>query len=163
METCPYSRQISSYHDGELPAEQSRQLEEHLASGCAPCQAELGQWGRLSLILKSGPAYQLSEHAREALYRLAPVVSEAGFIRVAKWAIGLAASVMVAVSGWMMFNRTTAAPAVAVSQPWVQVAINPNQSLDAVATRIEIADDGGSDAQFSDWAVSSFDSSGNHE
>jgi anti-sigma factor RsiW len=159
METCPYSLQISNYHDGELSVEQRGALEQHLAAGCAPCQTELSQWTRLSMILASGPSPRLSDQAREALYRLAPVVSEAAFVRVAKWAIGLAASVLVAVSGWMMMiNHKTATPMVVVSpqQTWVQVALNPNQSLDTVA-------DAGSDAQYSDWVVNNLGSSGSHD
>jgi len=158
METCPYSLQISNYHDGELSDEQRIALEQHLAAGCAPCQAELSQWVRLSMILASGASPRLSDQAREALYRLAPVVSEAAFIRVAKWAMGLAASVLIAVSGWMMFNHKTAMQPVAVApqQTWVQVALNPNQGLDTVA-------DASSDAQYSDWVVNNLGSSGSHD
>jgi anti-sigma factor RsiW len=158
MDMCPYSSQISSYYDGELSDAARRTLEQHLAGGCPPCQAELAQWTRLSAVLNSGPTLRLSEQARAALYRLAPVVSEAGFIRVAKWAIGLAACVMIAVSGWMMFSHKTVTRQVAVTpqQPWVQVVLNPNQGLDTVAEL-------GPDAQYSDWVVSNLDSSGSHD
>lgn len=157
METCPYSLQLSAYHDGELSEAQRRQVEQHLDSHCPACAVELQQWQRLSSLLALAPALRLPVAAREELYKLAPVVREAGFIRLAEWTTALAASVLVAVSAWMVVGHKAATPTpqlaptqVADNTTWVQVFKNPNQNLDTVA-------DAGSEAQFSDWVVNNLE------
>jgi anti-sigma factor RsiW len=161
MEICPYSTQISAYHDGELDPVRARQLEQHLESACPPCLAELSQWRRLSGLFAGAPSPKLSDSARQELYQLAPVVREAGIIRLAEWATALAACVLLAVSGWMVFGRTTAAPApqAAADNPqWVKLAIDPTKTktLDSVA-------DASADTQFPDWVLTNLGSSGGNE
>lgn len=151
MEMCPYSLQLSAYHDGELSDEQRRRVEQHLESACPACQAELQQWQRFSQMLASAPAVRLPAEAREALYRLAPAAREIGVIRLAEWATALAASVLIAVSGWLVLgHKTTAAQPVAEAQPWVKIALNPPKSLDTVA-------DAGTDTQLPDWVLSNLE------
>ncbi|HSU66498.1 MAG TPA: zf-HC2 domain-containing protein [Tepidisphaeraceae bacterium] len=156
MDTCPYSLQLSAYHDGELSEAQRRQVEQHLESACPACAAELQQWQRLSSLLASAPALRLPVAAREELYKLAPVVREAGFIRLAEWTTALAASVMIAASAWLVVGHKAVAPT-SVTAPtqvadnsWVPIFKNPNQNLDTVA-------DAGSEAQFSDWVVTNLE------
>src|SRR5437868_2872474 len=45
---------ISAYHDGELPGDQRRRVETHLAA-CPTCQAELEALEGLSLRLQAAP------------------------------------------------------------------------------------------------------------
>jgi anti-sigma factor RsiW len=135
MDTCPYSLQLSAYHDGELSGERLRQLEQHLESACPACRAEVGQWQRLSALLTSAPAPMLSAQAKQRLYRLAPVVREAGFIRIAEWTTALAASVLLAVSGWMVLNRQGPQPtltAQTTTEPASlrQFVLSPSSSTD---------------------------------
>jgi anti-sigma factor RsiW len=148
METCPYSPQISAYHDGELTGEARRQLEEHLGSACPACAAELEQWRRLSSLIGSAPAPGLPEAAKQRLYQLAPTVREAGFIRLAEWTTALAASVLIAVSGWMMVNRPQRAAPVADSgvSPWVVT----------MATASDMTADNQAEPQFADFVATSF-------
>ena len=152
METCPYSPQISAYHDGELTGEARRQLEEHLGSACPACAAELEQWRRLSALVVSAPIPHLPDAARDRLYQLAPTVREAGFIRLAEWTTALAASVLIAVSGWMMVNRQRTAPAAGPGlQPWQvsMVVASSDQPADSQA-----------EPQFADIVATSFASGG---
>jgi anti-sigma factor RsiW len=150
MDMCPYSLQLSAYHDGELPEARRRELEQHLQTACAPCQAELRQWRRLSTLLTSPTAPQLSEEARQSLYRLAPMVREAGFVRVAKWATALAASVLLAVSGWMVVSRQGSEAVQPVqtvaSSSLRQFVLNPSPSTDLLT-------EDKAEPHFPDWVV----------
>lgn len=158
METCPYSPQISAYHDGELAGEARRQLEEHLGSACPACAAELEQWRRLSAVIAAAPIPHLPEAARQHLYQLAPTVREAGFIRLAEWTTALAASVLIAVSTWMMVNRQQRPTPVADSgvSPW----------LVTMATASETPAETQAEPQFVDYVATSFAArggNGSHE
>jgi anti-sigma factor RsiW len=156
METCPYSPQISAYHDGELTGDARRQLEEHLGTACPACAAELEQWRHLSALIVAAPIPRLSSVARAKLYQLAPTVREAGFIRLAEWTTALAASVLIAVSAWMMIDRPQrGAPAAGPGlQPW-QVSM-------VVATS-EPPGDSQAEPQFADVVATSFESGGGRE
>lgn len=153
METCPYSPQISAYHDGELAGEARRHLEEHLSSACPPCMAELQQWRHLSALMSSSSVPSLPDAARRKLLQLAPAVRDAGFVRLAEWATALAASVLIAVSTWMMVNRQTAAPPqpVADASSWQVAALTSSDS----------AADAQAEPQFADVVATSFAASGN--
>jgi len=50
MSTCNYERQLSAYHDGELPPAAAAELESHL-DGCPACQAELRRLRNMSSLL----------------------------------------------------------------------------------------------------------------
>jgi anti-sigma factor RsiW len=152
METCPYSPQISAYHDGELTGEARRQLEEHLSSACPACAAELEQWRRLSTLIVSAPIPHLPQTAKAKLYQLAPTVREAGFIRLAEWTTALAASVLIAVSGWMMINRQQQAAPVTETgvSPWAV----------SMVTASETPSESQAEPQFVDYVATTFESSG---
>lgn len=124
MDTCPYSMQLSAYHDGEMPPGEREQFEGHLAR-CGACAAELDQFRRLSAILTGAPRPRLSAESREVLYSLAPQVEAAGYLRIAKWVTAMAASVMLAASVWVMSHQRGAQPFSDVPRAWEQDAINP--------------------------------------
>lgn len=151
METCPYSPQISAYHDGELGPEARLQLEQHLSSNCPACVLELQQWRRLSALILSAAAPVLPATARAKLYRLAPTVREASFVRLAEWTTALAASVLIAVSAWMMVNQKSSA---SPSQParWQTVAL---------ATSGDVESEAQAEPQFVDYVVNSYAAAGN--
>ncbi|HEY2587635.1 MAG TPA: zf-HC2 domain-containing protein [Tepidisphaeraceae bacterium] len=153
METCPYSPQISAYHDGELTGEARRQLEEHLGSACPACATELEQWRRLSALVVAAPIPHLPESARQHLYQLAPTVREAGFIRLAEWTTALAASVLIAVSAWMMVNRPQR------TAPVVADADVPTWRV-AMVTASETPSEAQAEPQFADYVATSFASGG---
>jgi hypothetical protein len=155
METCPYSLQLSAYHDGELTEEQRRQLEQHLGSACPACQSELRQWRRLTSILNSATFSQLSQGAREKLIALAPMVREAGVIRLAEWVTALAASVLIAASTWMLVNRQHVQPA---SEPLAVAPLVLDTSRFA-----DLSSDSQAEPQFDDWVVTNLAASGTHD
>lgn len=156
METCPYSLQISAYHDGELAPDARLSLEQHLSSACPACALELHQWKRLSSLLAAASIPALPQVARQKLYQLAPVVREAGFIRLAEWTTALAASVLIAVSGWMMINRQSGAQTASDPARWTVVAFS-----DSLTTPTDLATaDSQADPQFVDYVVSSYAAGG---
>lgn len=154
MEMCPYSQQISAYHDGELADEARLQLEQHLSSACPACALELQQWRRLSAMIFSSAAPALPEGARKKLYQLAPAVRDASFIRLAEWTTALAASVVIAVSAWMMIGRQSAGSAPGEPAPWKTVAFG-----DSLATT-DVATDSQAEPQFVDYVVTSYAAGG---
>jgi anti-sigma factor RsiW len=145
MDTCPYSLQLGVFHDGELPEGERRELEQHLTGACPVCLAELAQLRRLSALLEAASWPQLSADARQGLYRLAPNVADYTYLRIAKWTTGLAASVLLAASGWMMVHQHGNTPPGDAPQPWVQFAISPPESSSAEAI--------GADTTFADWMM----------
>jgi anti-sigma factor RsiW len=155
METCPYSPQISAYHDGELADEARLQLEQHLSSNCPACALELQQWRRLSALIVSAASPVLPERAKQKLYQLAPAVRDASFIRLAEWATALAASVLIAVSAWMMIGRQSSTLAQGEPAPWKTVAFG-----DSLATASDTALDAQAEPQFVDYVVTSYAAGG---
>lgn len=145
MDTCPYSLKLGVFHDGELPEEQQRELERHLAGACPMCLPELAQLRRLSALLESASWPRLSGHARQGLYRLAPNIADYTYLRIAKWTTGLAASVLLAASAWMVVHQHGTSPTGDAPQLWVQFAINPPESSSAEAI--------GADTTFADWMM----------
>lgn len=155
MEICPYSPQISAYHDGELAGEARVQLEQHLSSACPACALELQQWRRLSSVLLSMAIPALPERARQKLYRLAPVVREASFIRLAEWTTALAASVLIAVSAWMMVNRQSSSPSASEPAQWKTYAFG-----DSLAITADVSSETQAEPQFVDYVVTSYAAGG---
>ena len=49
---CPFTEQLSVYHDGELDDVSRRGLEAHLPN-CPECRGQLAQWDRLSQVIGS--------------------------------------------------------------------------------------------------------------
>ena len=158
MEDCPYSLQLSAYHDGELNDAQRQQLEQHLQSACPACQLELRQWRRLSSVLSSAPFPALSAEARANLMKLAPVVTEAGVIRLAEWVMALAASVLIAVSTWILIGhqKTQQAPAESLATV-APLVLNTSQYTDLATADVH------ADSQFDDWVVTNLDASATHD
>lgn len=155
MDTCPYSLQLSAYHDGELSEPQRTQLEQHLETACVPCQTELRQLRRLSSIFSASPVVHLSNAARDRLNKLAPQIRDVGVIRLAEWVTALAASVLVAVSTWMLVNRQHAQPR---TEP-----LSTETMVLATSSYTDLPTDVRSDAQFDDWVTTNLAASGVHE
>lgn len=156
METCPYSPQISAYHDGQLADEVRLQVEQHLNSACPACALELQQWRRLSSLIFASAAPALPEGVRKNLYKLAPAVREASFIRLAEWTTALAASVLIAVSAWMMIGRQPSGAQPSEPARWTTYAFG-----DSLATTTDVPSDSQADPQFVDYVVTSYAAAGN--
>src|SRR5262245_38165291 len=78
----PHSERIEeflpAYALGALDGEDLRELEEHLAGGCADCQRELGLWqGSLEALAESVPPIVPAETTRARVLRMASPASPA--------------------------------------------------------------------------------------
>ncbi len=101
MADCPFNLEIQAYHDGELPSERRTAVEEHLA-GCPACAAELAELKNLSAVFAAEPVAELSQIALHRLHRKIDNEMDRGLIRFG-WALsGIAASILLVASGWLM-------------------------------------------------------------
>jgi len=57
---CPFSPQVSAYHDGELPVAERQELERHMVL-CPSCAEELGHLRCLSKLLAQAPSPALPD------------------------------------------------------------------------------------------------------
>jgi anti-sigma factor RsiW len=117
---CPTEQELSSYHDGELPADRQSAVAAHLAV-CAACRDMLARWTAISRLFGAAPHQHLSAIARARVYRRMDEVMDRGLIRLAWTLSGLAAGVLVVGSVWLMRAENAVAP-VAAPPPWVSVA-----------------------------------------
>lgn len=104
----PHSSRIEehlpAYALGALDGEDLREMEEHLASGCAECRRQLDLWDRdLEALAESVPPVQPSETTRARILRqvgTAPVAPAAPASRLPRWLLPLAATLLFAVALW---------------------------------------------------------------
>lgn len=131
MDACAYSAELSAYHDGELDGDQLAAFEQHLRA-CPACQAELAQVRRISALLAATPKPLLSGAARQDLYALAPAAGEGMYLRIAEWTTALAASLLLAVAGWMFYQHTQSPKLSdqAVATTWTPIAVDPPKPAD---------------------------------
>ncbi len=72
MTTCPESRRLQDFLDGELPASEAAAFRAHL-EGCADCARELAQYRRLVVALEAAPLFEpRAELAGRILDRVLP-------------------------------------------------------------------------------------------
>jgi anti-sigma factor RsiW len=123
MANCEFDEKIAAYHDGELDAQERAAVEAHLAQ-CAGCRQSLDQLRAMSGLLVSVEQPRLSQIARYRLHQKVGAAMERGLLRLAWTMSGIAASVLLLASVWLMrvnANAITQAPAEA--PPWVSVAL----------------------------------------
>ena len=127
MSDCPDELRLSAYHDGELTSADRAGVELHLAGGCPPCVKYLAELGRVSawLVTSAGAsAAGLSPMSRARLHRRVEAVMEQGLVRFGWELSGVAATILLAGSAWLMW-ATNATPASAATTapvtvpPWV--------------------------------------------
>jgi len=100
MQRCKYSRQLSSYYDGELSYAEQAELRRHVQS-CASCAKELEQLRKLSRLLKAAHAPSMPEAALSRLHGKIGSVGEVVVVRLAERLIAVAATVLVACGLWL--------------------------------------------------------------
>ncbi|HXE51678.1 MAG TPA: anti-sigma factor [Tepidisphaeraceae bacterium] len=132
METCAYSSQLSAYYDGELSGKQLAEVEQHIAA-CPTCQSELAQMRSLSSLIAAAPQARMPAYVRQDLYALAPAAGEGVYLRIGEWVTALAASVILAVAGWMFYHQASSSQisdqAVATNT-WSPIAVDPPKPAD---------------------------------
>jgi len=97
---CEYSGGLGVYHDGELDAVASADVERHLGS-CAGCAAEMGRLRRLSGLLAAASRPALSPRAMRRLHASAELASSTGLRHWAEALTAVAAAILVALSVWL--------------------------------------------------------------
>ncbi len=121
IDHCPGGQELSRYQDGELPPDVRAEVAVHLAA-CAACRDVLAQLIEISRLFGASRNQQLSQIAKARLYRRMDAVLDGGFVRLAWTLSGLAASVLLIGSVWLMHAEDHAAPLAAAPPPWVGVA-----------------------------------------
>jgi hypothetical protein len=106
---CPYTGQIGAYLDGELAAEERRELEAHLASSssCEPCAREMGEARSIKALFAAAEYPALSGRSIERLHDQADALFERGTLRIARALSGLAACLLIAGSLWLTQSRSS--------------------------------------------------------
>lgn len=142
MSDCGFQGTPARCHDGELPAEERRRFEDHLA-GCIECTAELRQLRALSGLLSATEALPVPDGMIERLHKDVRPVRELEIIRICRVA-ALAAAAVLAVCGVWLWQAEPADQAhVSAPADWEIVAVTGDADLVQV----------GSDDAYALWMV----------
>jgi len=107
---CRFGRQLSAYHDGELPEAERTALEAHLAR-CPACRAELAGIQALGRLVAEAGRAPMPEGLLERAHRRVDSAGEVVVVRLAERLMAAAAAVLlVCVLYLYQANRTEAAP-----------------------------------------------------
>lgn len=143
MSDCKHSRFLSAYHDGELPSEECRRLEDHLRE-CPACARELERLKSLSRLFAAAPMPEMPADALERVHRRVAAARNGVVMRMAEVFTAAAAAVLVACVGWLwQVSRMSEAQAQPV-EPWERTAITLRTELPAGA---------GTELQVVQWVV----------
>jgi anti-sigma factor RsiW len=169
MSGCEFESRLDGFHDGELGADEQARVAEHVAK-CPACGAALEQMRRMSALLASGRGDGSADVSADEIARLHAAVDremkrsrfqvDRSFWRTAALLSGLAASVLIVASAWLMETpapRQTAKLEPAVVQPaWERVAMTlqadplPYAGPQATPDQSALAD---ADANMTDWML----------
>lgn len=130
---------LESYHDRQLDAAGRDAVERHLA-GCGDCAAELAELQNISQMFAEIPTPRLSQIALYRLHSNLDLLTDRGLLRLARVMTGLAASVLLLGSLWLMRPHPVAVPA--------------NTSLALLPLQVEEQSLASADSSPSDWMVS---------
>jgi anti-sigma factor RsiW len=124
MASCENGRQLSAYHDGELPAADAADLERHLAR-CDTCAAELMKLRAMSRLLSA--AIEVRQVPPEAMARWRRSVRpgrDRVILRMTEMLSAAAAAILLVCSTmlWQQWN-TAVRPARQPSASWESVAV----------------------------------------
>jgi anti-sigma factor RsiW len=92
---CPFAREVSAYHDGELGAAACEELERHMAQ-CAFCAEELRQLRRLSQLIAQTPSPVLPDGFVERLHAGVGSARKEVILRMGSPALATAALLLIA-------------------------------------------------------------------
>ena len=132
MAGCEHSRRIGAYYDGELPPTECRAMEEHLGR-CPPCARELERLRRVSELLSTAGAPEISPDALSRLHDNARVIRQGVIARTAAWLTAAAAAILLVCS--LSLWRTQAGEGIydAPAETWETVALAPESDVAASA------------------------------
>jgi len=118
MNSCPTEQKLGVWHDGQMSEAERAVVSAHLAE-CPACQLVAARLSAMSRLFADAPRQRLSQIARARMNRHMDAVMDRGMLRLAWTLSGLAASVLVVCSVWLMNLKPTAATA--PPPPWVGV------------------------------------------
>ena len=122
MSDCEHMGRLSAYYDGEMDAEERRELEKHLGR-CPSCARELGELRRLSELFAAVPMPQMSAGAMERLHSNLGSMREAVIVRMARIVAAAAAAVLIVCSVWLWASATRQESYAASAPAWEPVAV----------------------------------------
>ncbi len=136
MYGCGTEFRLDAYHDGELDAEERSRVAEHV-QGCAACAEALEQMRRMTLLLGGERHSATEDVSQDEIARLHAAVDreanrsafqiDRSFWRTAVVLSGLAASVLIIASAWLMETpapRThVATQPIGPEAPWERYAM----------------------------------------
>jgi len=122
MSDCPYKSRLHAYYDGQLAAEPSRQIREHIA-GCQICAQELDELAKLSRALAMVQFGEMTPLELARLHRNLDVSTQRGILRLAGALSAVAASVLIISLAWL--SQTPA------SRTVIGTVQGPTHSLEA--------------------------------
>jgi len=122
MESCEYQRQLSAYHDGELPAGQAAEVERHL-SECERCAGELERLRGISAFLSAASASRYVPDAAMRRWRqsVRPARDRA-VLRLTEMLSAAAAAVLILCAS-VLWQYHARAPRPAQSESWETAAV----------------------------------------
>ena len=124
MTTCSNSQLLSAYHDGELSPEDRARVDAHLRN-CPVCAAELEQFARLTSVFAGFEPPSLTANALRRIGDEPPIWIQRGYLRFVESLAAVAAAILVAASGWMIYQPHDNTPARDPSIAYV--VVNPDQ------------------------------------
>lgn len=122
MNACEWTRQIEAYHDGELGAEASRSVEEHLRA-CPACAAELGRSKALSRRFAEAAFPHPSPDFLLRLRRESPSAQEKVAVALAERLAAAAAAILVICAAWLWSGPAPVQPPTATPAAWELTAV----------------------------------------
>jgi anti-sigma factor RsiW len=138
MESCSFTDKLGAYHDGQLDAAASAEIEKHLTS-CPACTAELAELRKMSQWFAQEPEPHLSQMSLYRLHQQTQRAMEVGMVRLARAISAVAACILVASSMWLVRTNEAPAPVEPVQTtagvpPWVDVTVAANRDTASVDT-----------------------------
>ena len=143
MASCERNRKISAYHDGELPAEECRELEEHIRQ-CSSCAQELGRLRSLSGFFAAAEMPRVPSDALDRLHGAVGTVKDVTVLRLAERLMAAAAVLLVVCAVWFWRTGTAKETGIGWLQDWeiaaVSVQAPAEASSDEMLTRWIVSD-----------------------
>jgi len=131
MADCPFHWRLEAFHDGELGAQASREMESHLEM-CPDCAASLEELRRMTRRFDSLKEERLTADELAAMHAAvdaSPGAGRSSIFRIAVVLTGLAASVLIIGATWLReLPSTSSSPRRVVVLPaaapaWERVAM----------------------------------------
>ena len=173
MSECQYNAMLSAYHDGELDADSTRLVSEHLTN-CPACANELREIEEISRLFADEAVPRLSMIELARLHQNLDRGEESDLLRTAGLLTALAASVLIVSAVWLAEFPTRHAaavsPAVAVVPAseipaWERAAItlNVDPLPDFASDPANMASADARDAAVANWMIDGVAGRVNHE